>query len=83
MIKAQIGAVPAATGTDDRSRLREMFAPSKSYADSKIMQLGDAIRKHFKAGLTVHFGYAGATPMAASNALVRVFAGTRPDFSEL
>ena len=80
MTKGQIGDTHKLAGTYDRRRLREMFAPPTSYATSKVMPLDDAIRKHVKAGMTVHFGYTGARPMAASNALVRVFAGTSPDF---
>ncbi|WP_210483564.1 CoA-transferase [Microvirga antarctica] len=64
----------------DRRRLREMFAPPSRYATSKVMPLDVAIAKHVKAGMTIHFGYTGARPMAASNALVRAFAGTKPNF---
>lgn len=67
-------------GVPDRRRLREMFAPQTHYTSSKVMPLDDAIRAHVKPGMIIHFGYTGARPMAASNALVRVFAGTRPDF---
>lgn len=67
-------------GAFDRRGLREMFAPQTRYASSKVMPLDDAIRRHVKPGMTIHFGYTGARPMAASNALVRVFAGTKPDF---
>lgn len=67
-------------GPFDRRRLREMFAPQTRYASSKVMPLDDAIRAHVEPGMTIHFGYTGARPMAASNALVRVFAGTRPNF---
>jgi acyl CoA:acetate/3-ketoacid CoA transferase alpha subunit/acyl CoA:acetate/3-ketoacid CoA transferase beta subunit len=65
----------------DRRRLREMFTPQSRYAHSKVMALDDAIRTHVKPEMTIHFGYTGARPMAASNALVRVFAGTRPQFT--
>jgi acyl CoA:acetate/3-ketoacid CoA transferase alpha subunit len=64
----------------DRARLRTMFAPPTRYATSKVAPLDDAIRTHVKPGMTIHFGYTGARPMAASNALVRVFAGTKPGF---
>jgi acyl CoA:acetate/3-ketoacid CoA transferase alpha subunit/acyl CoA:acetate/3-ketoacid CoA transferase beta subunit len=64
----------------DRRRLREMFAPPTRYATSKVAPLDEAIRTHVKAGMTIHFGYTGARPMAASNALVRVFAGSKPGF---
>ncbi|MEH2474437.1 acyl CoA:acetate/3-ketoacid CoA transferase alpha subunit/acyl CoA:acetate/3-ketoacid CoA transferase beta subunit [Nitrobacteraceae bacterium AZCC 2161] len=65
----------------DRRRLREMFAPQTLYVGSKVMPLDDAIRTFVKPEMIVHFGYTGARPMAASNALVRVFAGTHPKFS--
>ena len=71
---------PNQDGALDRRRLREMFAPQTRYVSSKIMPLDDAIRAHVKPGMTIHFGYTGARPMAASNALVRVFAGTKPGF---
>ena len=71
---------PNQDGALDRWRLREMFAPQTRYASSKVMPLDDAIRAHVKPGMTIHFGYTGARPMAASNALVRVFAGTKPGF---
>lgn len=67
-------------GALDRRRLREMFAPQTHYTSSKVMPLDDAIRAHVEPGMTIHFGYTGARPMAASNALVRVFAGTKPGF---
>jgi len=65
----------------DRQHLRELFAPQSSYASNKVLPLDEAIRRHVKAGMLIHFGYTGARPMAASNALVRVFAGTDPKFS--
>lgn len=64
----------------DRRHLREMFAPISRYATSKVATLDEAIRTHIKPGMAIHFGYTGARPMAASNALVRVFAGTNPGF---
>lgn len=57
-----------------------MFAPQSHYTESKVTELDDAIRTLVTPGMTVHFGYTGARPMAASNALVRVFSGTRPNF---
>jgi acyl CoA:acetate/3-ketoacid CoA transferase alpha subunit/acyl CoA:acetate/3-ketoacid CoA transferase beta subunit len=72
---------PSAADIYDRRRLREMFAPQVRYARSKVMPLDEAIRTHVKPEMTVHFGYTGARPMAASNALVRAFAGTRPQFT--
>ena len=65
-------------GALDRRRLREMFAPQTRYASSKVMPLDDAIRTHVKPGMTIHFGYTGARPMAASNALVRVSPARSP-----
>jgi acyl CoA:acetate/3-ketoacid CoA transferase alpha subunit/acyl CoA:acetate/3-ketoacid CoA transferase beta subunit len=81
MNKRQDASNPRDAEVYDRRRLREMFAPQSRYMRSKVMPLDDAIRAHVKPGMTIHFGYTGARPMAASNALVRVFAGTRPQFS--
>ena len=67
--------------THDRRWLRDMFSPTVRYATSKLVPLDEAIRTHVKPGMLLHFGYTGARPMAASNALVRVFAGTNPGFS--
>ncbi len=69
-----------AGGIYDRHRLREMFAPQARYVSNKVMPLEAAIRAHVRPEMTIHFGYTGARPMAASNALVRVFAGTKPGF---
>lgn len=80
MTRASQDSTAADSRPYDRQRLREMFAPQVRYATSKVLPLDDAMRRHVKPGMTIHFGYTGARPMAASNALVRVFAGTRPDF---
>ena len=79
-MKSDATRVPPDEPVYDRRRLREMFKPPSRYATSKVMPLDAAINRHVKAGMTIHFGYTGARPMAASNALVRAFAGTKPEF---
>jgi acyl CoA:acetate/3-ketoacid CoA transferase alpha subunit/acyl CoA:acetate/3-ketoacid CoA transferase beta subunit len=61
--------------------LRRMFAPPDRYQVDKRCHLEDALRTHVRPGMTLHFGYNQARPMALSNALVRVFANTAPQFT--
>ena len=67
----------------DRAALTRMFAAPADghFGTSKVMPLDDAIRAHVKPGMMLHFAYSEGRPMAASNALVRVFAGTEPGFT--
>jgi acyl CoA:acetate/3-ketoacid CoA transferase alpha subunit/acyl CoA:acetate/3-ketoacid CoA transferase beta subunit len=67
----------------DRSALRAMFdpPPAADRSRSKVAKLEDAIRGHVRPGMTLHFAYSEGRPMAASNALVRVFAGSSPAFT--
>ncbi|QDY98964.1 glutaconate CoA-transferase [Nitratireductor mangrovi] len=67
----------------DREALRAMFAEPADgrFGRSKVMPLDDAIRAHVEPGMLLHFAYSEGRPMAASNALVRVFAGRDPGFT--
>lgn len=58
-----------------------MFEAPSSYAVDKTCPIEDALRVHVRPGMTLHFGYNQARPMALCNALVRVFAGTDPGFT--
>lgn len=68
-------------GGFDRSFVRNLFKEPAGYRDRKIMPLEAAIRAHIEPGMTLHFAYSEGRPMAASNALVRVFAGQDPGFT--
>lgn len=67
----------------DRAALRAMFAvPADGrFGRAKVMPLEDAIRAFVEPGMMLHFAYSEGRPMAASNALVRVFAGRDPGFT--
>lgn len=65
----------------DRAWLLKAFALPADRPRGKVMALEDAIRAHVQPGMMLHFAYSEGRPMAASNALVRVFAGTRPGFT--
>ena len=69
--------------TLDRAGIRRMFAEpsSERSSASKVMPLEASLKKHVGPGMMLHFGYSEGRPMAISNALVRVFAGTDPRFT--
>lgn len=58
-----------------------MFTAPSEYRVDKVRGLEDTLRAHVRPGMTLHFAYNQARPMALSNALVRVFAGTKADFT--
>jgi len=58
-----------------------MFEPPNAYRHSKLQKLEDALRTHVRPRMMLHFGYNQARVMALSNALVRVFGGTNPEFT--
>lgn len=62
----------------DRQWLLKAFEPPADRPSGKVRPLDDAIRAHVEPGMTLHFAYSEGRPMAASNALVRVFQGTEP-----
>lgn len=62
----------------DRAWLLDAFQPPPDRPRSKVVALDDAIRTHVAPGMVLHFAYSEGRPMAASNALVRVFGGTSP-----
>ena len=66
-----------------RAALRAMFAAPTAYAVDKVQPLEAALRRHVRPGMTIHLAYSEGRPMAASNALVRCFAGTDPGFTIL
>lgn len=74
---------PAAGDSEQRhaADLRTLFAMPESYRVDKVCELETALRAHIRPGMTLHFGYNQARAMALSNALVRVFAHTRPGFT--
>lgn len=67
----------------DRAALGAMFAAPADgrFGRSKIVSIDEAIRRHVRPGMMLHFAYSEGRPMAASNALVRVFAGLDPAFT--
>lgn len=65
----------------DRAWLISAFEPPADRPSGKVMALDDAIRAHVEPGMMLHFAYTEGRSMAASNALVRVFAGTKPGFT--
>lgn len=71
------------SATLDRAGLRRFFAEpsSERSSGSKVMPLEASLKKHVEPGMMLHFGYSEGRPMAISNALVRVFAGTNPGFT--
>jgi acyl CoA:acetate/3-ketoacid CoA transferase alpha subunit/acyl CoA:acetate/3-ketoacid CoA transferase beta subunit len=58
-----------------------MYAEPSRFAHSKVMLLEAALHTHLAPGMTLHFAYSEGRPMAASNAIVRVFAGRDPAFT--
>lgn len=74
-------SAPSKAGRFDRSGVRALYAEPASYKGSKVMQLEAALEAHVEPGMTLHFAYSEGRPMAASNALVRVFAGKDPKFT--
>lgn len=67
--------------TSDVGSLDAMFTAPDKYRIDKVRPLEDALRTYVTPGMTLHFAYNQARPMALSNALVRVFAGTEPKFT--
>ena len=61
--------------------LQPLFANPDVYGVDKVCDLEDALRAHVTPGMTLHFAYNQARPMALSNALVRVFARSAPAFT--
>lgn len=61
--------------------LESMFAPPQRYAIDKRCTIDEALRRHVRPGMTLHFAYNQARPMGLTNALVRVFADTDPGFT--
>ena len=59
----------------------EKFEPTKVSSIGKVMPLEVALSKYIKPGMSLHFAYSQGRPMAASNALVRVFKGKDPKFT--
>ena len=59
----------------------EKFEPTKVSSVGKVMPLEVALSKYIKPGMSLHFAYSQGRPMAASNALVRVFKGKDPKFT--
>lgn len=60
-----------------------MFAaPADAHSRvDKVVALEAALRAHVQPGMTLHFAYAEGRPIALGHALVRCFAGTKPDFT--
>jgi len=58
-----------------------LFASPTAYRVDKVRPIEEALRTHVQPGMTLHFAYNQARPMALSNALVRVFGGTNPGFT--
>lgn len=73
-------AATARTGMLDRAALRTMFVEPR-LASGKVMRLEDAIGTFVEPGMMLHFAYSEGRPIAAGNALVRVFAGREPGFT--
>lgn len=66
----------------NRESLRRLFAPPQpGRLPSKVRPLEEAIRTFVKPGMALHFAYSEGRPMATSNALVRCFSGTSPEFT--
>jgi acyl CoA:acetate/3-ketoacid CoA transferase alpha subunit/acyl CoA:acetate/3-ketoacid CoA transferase beta subunit len=61
--------------------LERMFAAPESFAVDKLCPLDEALARHVEPGMTLHFGYNQARPMALSNALVRRFGNTDAGFT--
>jgi len=61
--------------------LESLFAPPETYRIDKVRPVEEALRAYVQPGMTLHFSYNQARPMALSNALVRTFAGTDPGFT--
>jgi acyl CoA:acetate/3-ketoacid CoA transferase alpha subunit/acyl CoA:acetate/3-ketoacid CoA transferase beta subunit len=64
-----------------REAMRALFSPPQAYRENKVMPLEQALAAHIEPGMTLHFAYSEGRPMAASNALVRVFGGKSPGFT--
>lgn len=67
----------------EREQVRRWFAipGAETYRINKVCPLDDALRTHVKPGMALHFAYSEGRPMAISNALVRCFAGSDPEFT--
>lgn len=63
------------------SHIAEFFELSPDENHSKVMPLGEAIRRFVRPGDTVHVAYSDARPNAALLELARAFAGSDPDFT--
>lgn len=71
----------ASAGGFDRPGMRALFAAPAAYRGTKVMPLEAALAAHIEPDMTLHFAYSEGRPMAASNALVRVFSGKNPRFT--
>lgn len=61
--------------------LLQRFEVPVREGEDKVMELGEAVRRFVRPGMTLHVGYSGARPNAAMIELVRQFGRTDPGFT--